>query len=57
MRADSEKPNRFRYGLLIFEIVSLVFIVGTSFIPRESWIEVMDVGFGLLILADFIARL
>lgn len=57
MRADSEQPNRFRYGLLIFEIVSLVFIVGTSFIPRESWIEVMDVGFGLLILADFIARL
>jgi voltage-gated potassium channel len=53
----SEEAHRFRYGLLIFDIVTLVFIVATSFIPRETWVEVMDVGFGLVILTDFIARL
>ncbi len=53
----SEEAHRFRYGLLIFDILTLVFIVATSFIPRESWVEVMDVGFGLIILTDFIARL
>jgi voltage-gated potassium channel len=53
----SEEAHRFRYGLLVFDIVTLVFIVGTSFIPREGWVEVMDVGFGLIILTDFIARL
>ena len=54
---QSEQAHRFRYGLLIFDIVTLLFIVATSFIPREGWVEVMDVGFGLVILTDFIARL
>jgi voltage-gated potassium channel len=53
----SEQAHRFRYGLLVFDIVTLLFIVATSFIPRESWVEVMDVGFGLVILGDFVARL
>jgi voltage-gated potassium channel len=53
----SARAHRFRYGLLIFDIVTLVFIVATSFIPRESWVEILDVGFGLFILADFLARL
>ncbi len=53
----SVRAHRFRYGLLIFDIVTLGFIVATSFVPRESWVEVLDVGFGLLILTDFLARL
>jgi len=31
----SERAHRFRYGLLIFDVVTLLFIVATSFIPRE----------------------
>ncbi len=54
---QSEEAHRFRYGLLVFDIVTLVFIVATSFIPRENWVEIMDVGFGLVILTDLIARL
>jgi voltage-gated potassium channel len=53
----SEQAHRFRYGLLVFDIVTLVFIVATSFIPRENWVEILDVGFGVLILTDFLARL
>lgn len=48
---------RFRYGLLGFDIATIIFIIGTSFIPRESWVETCDILFGIVILADFCARL
>lgn len=49
--------QRFRYALLAFDILTILFIVGTSFIPREPWIEWLDLAFGLVILADFCARI
>jgi len=49
--------HRFRYALLAFDILTILFIVGTSFIPREPWIEYLDVIFGVVILADFCARI
>jgi len=49
--------HRFRYGLLAFDIVTIVFIIGTSFAPRTQAIEWLDVVFGVIILADFSARL
>jgi voltage-gated potassium channel len=52
----SAEAHRFRYGLLVFDIVTLIFIVATSFAPRNEIVEVADVMFGLVILADFIAR-
>jgi voltage-gated potassium channel len=54
---DSLAAHRFRYGLLAFDIVTILFIVGTSFVPREPWIEYLDVVFGVIILADFCARI
>lgn len=54
---ESADAHRFRYGLLILDAVSIVFIVATSFIPGTPWVEVADVGFGLVFLADFLARL
>lgn len=53
---NSQRAHRFRYGLLIFDFVTLLFIVATSFTPRQNWVEAADVIFGVLILADFIAR-
>lgn len=53
----SEEAQRFRYGLLIFDIVTLLFIVATSFAERNVWVEAGDIIFGLVILADFCARL
>ena len=53
----SRLAQQFRYGLLVFDVVTIAFIVGTSFVPRETWVEWLDVIFGLLILADFSARL
>ncbi len=53
----STSAHRFRYGLLAFDTVTILFIVGTSFIERHDWIEALDVVFGVIILADFLARL
>lgn len=54
---QSAQAHRFRYGLLAFDIITLAFIVGTSFIPRSQWVEIADVAFGLIILSDVLARL
>jgi voltage-gated potassium channel len=48
---------RFRYALLLFDFVTVFFIIVTSFLPRSRAIESLDLVFGLLILADFSARL
>ena len=53
----SAEAHRFRYALLAFDLVTILFIVATSFLPRNDLIEWLDVAFGLVILADFIARL
>jgi voltage-gated potassium channel len=52
----SETAHRFRYGLLIFDISTILFIIGTSFVARAPWLERLDLIFGLMILADFCAR-
>jgi voltage-gated potassium channel len=54
---NSQNAHRFRLGLLAFDIATIVFIVGTSFLPRTGLIEGLDILFGLVILADFSARL
>lgn len=54
---DSASAHRFRYGLLIFDIATIVFIVVTSFMERLAVIEWLDVLLGLVILADFAARI
>ena len=48
---------RFRYALLVLDIVTVLFITATSFLPRSKAIESLDVVFGVLVLADFSARL
>jgi voltage-gated potassium channel len=56
---ESETPVgvRFRYALLLLDIVTVLFIIVTSFVPRTKAIESLDVVFGVFILADFSARL
>lgn len=54
---DTLEAHNFRYGLLVFDVVTILFIVVTSFLPRSPFMEWADVIIGLLILADFTARL
>lgn len=48
---------RFRYGLLAFDLVTIAFVIATSFLSRNELVEWLDVAFGLVILADLIARM
>ena len=48
---------RFRYALLAFDIVTVLFIIATSFLPSHEITNTLDALFGVLILADFSARL
>lgn len=54
---DSLEAHRFRYGLLVFDVTTIIFIIVTSFLPRSQAFEWMDVIIGLVVLADFSARL
>jgi voltage-gated potassium channel len=54
---QSKRGVQFRYGLLAFDLATIAYIVLSSFGPRTAVNEILDVVFGLLILADLISRL
>jgi voltage-gated potassium channel len=54
---DNPLAHRFRYGLLTFDIVTILFVVVSSFFQPTPITETLDVAIGLVILADFTARL
>ncbi|MDB5572105.1 MAG: ion transporter [Hyphomicrobiales bacterium] len=54
---DTQRGRRFRYGLLAFDIATVVFIIGTSFIQRNLVIEALDFVIGFAVLADFLSRM
>jgi voltage-gated potassium channel len=55
--SDARAAQRFRYALVAFDIVTILFIVATSFMPNNPVLERLDIAFGLVILVDFLARL
>jgi voltage-gated potassium channel len=55
--AEHPRAYRFRYALLAFDSLTVLFIVVSSFFERTLTLEMLDVLFGLVILADFAARL
>lgn len=54
---NSDRAHRFRYGLLAFDLITLLFIVLSSFMPRQPMIEGVDVLIGAAVAADFFSRL
>src|SRR5215208_1275536 len=53
---DTLQAHRFRYGLLMFDVMTVLFIVVTSFLPRSLPFEAVGVLFGIGILLDVSAR-
>lgn len=53
----SEAADRFRYGLLAFDLLTILFLITTSFIARGLHTETIDTVIGLIYLADVLARL
>jgi len=54
---ESERSNRFRYAILVFDIATVLFIIGSSFLPRTRLLEALDIIIGLAVLADLVLRL
>lgn len=54
---NSTEAHAFRYGLLVFDVVTIVFLIVTSFFEHAPVIGVIDVLIGLVIGAEFAARL
>ncbi len=55
--ADTPRSITFRYALLLFDLAVILFLILSSFFQGNRLIELLDVVFGLLILADFSVRM
>lgn len=53
---NTPAAHRFRYGLLAFDLVTICFVIVTSFFPRTGLVEFIDLVFGVVILCDFSVR-
>jgi voltage-gated potassium channel len=51
------RSDRFRYGLLAIDLLTVTWLVASSFLPRGGYSTAVDLGIGLIFLADFLARL
>jgi voltage-gated potassium channel len=56
---EGPAPNadRFRYGLLAFDLLTVSWLVASSFLPRGAHTTTIDLAIGLIFLADLLARL
>ena len=52
---QTRAAHRFRYGLLAFDVTTIVFLIASSFLQTQGT-EYLDLAVGLLILADVAAR-
>lgn len=53
---DSHEAHRFRYGLLVFDTITILFLIISSFLHSRNT-EVVDIIIGVILVADFAARL
>ncbi|MFT6426571.1 MAG: voltage-gated potassium channel [Celeribacter sp.] len=53
---DTDRAHRFRYSILAFDLITICFVIVTSFFVHTPLIESIDMVFGALILLDFSAR-
>jgi voltage-gated potassium channel len=53
----TSEARQFRYGVLAFDVTTILFVIGSSFVPRGPVVSVLDVAIGLVLLVEFAARL
>jgi hypothetical protein len=53
---ESIRAYRFRYGLLYFNLATILYVVATSFTSHGGVIPIVDMGIGAFLLADVCAR-
>jgi voltage-gated potassium channel len=56
-QADSRRAVLFRYGLVVFDLLTIISLVVTSFVQGDPVLELIDAAIGLIVLGEFLARL
>jgi voltage-gated potassium channel len=56
-RGRTKQSERFRYALLVFDVVTIGFFVVVSMVPLTPWVIAADLVLAVLLGADFVARL
>ena len=54
---ESARAVRFRYGLLLFDLLTIIYLAITSFVEGSPLLELIDAAIGLGVLMEFLARL
>ena len=54
---ETQRSRAFSYGILIFDIATVLFIIATSFFEKTATIEAIDVIIGVVLLTEFSARI
>lgn len=55
-RTQRPAAVRFRYGLLMFDLATIAYLIVSSFFYENPWVQVTDSIIGVIVLADFLAR-
>jgi voltage-gated potassium channel len=53
---QSQRARRFRYGLIAFDALTIVYFIATAAMPITPVVTALNTGLGLLILLDIAAR-
>ncbi len=55
-RGSKERYIHARYALVAFDLLTIVYFVVTTFLPPYSWIAIVDLLIGTVLLAELLAR-
>ncbi len=55
-RGSSERARLFRFAVLAFDVVTILFFIVSSLMQDQLWIYIVDAIVGFVILADLVAR-
>ena len=53
---EHERARRFRYGLVIFDLVTILVFIASSFAGEERWMIALDLVMAILLSIEFSAR-
>ncbi len=56
-QGKSKKARRFRYWMLVFDILVIAFFIVASFVHDAPWLRAMEIVLSVLITVDFFIRL
>jgi voltage-gated potassium channel len=54
---DNPAARRFRYGLILFDIVTIAVFIVSSFVPDNAWILRLDFFIGVFLIVELLARI